>query len=262
MIYQSVSGKVILGRIATKFRFQSADWLANAPIWLFEAIEALGNYNQLVKTSKELTSSSFRAEMPCNLVAIYAIEYNGHRLPYSGDLTHFNQYCYPRTTSPIPADGTVVDIITGLSIGAENVVNSNLYGPSRYGGIEGNSYQINPGYIITSFESGKIKVHFSVYPVGEDGWPTVPDNYYTKEAMQWYIVSCILLGGVEHSVITYEYANSMWEKFVVQARNYNAYPSIDQVDKLKRTWVRMIPPDYTSDDFFIGIENNEKIITR
>jgi hypothetical protein len=261
MIYNSVSAKEVIGRISTKYRFQSSDWIANAPMWIFEGLNALGNYNALVKTSQVKTIKDFKTEMPCDLVAIYAIEHNGQRLAYSGDTTHFNQYCEPRTTDMIPADGTVIDIITDPSQGAANVVSSELYKTRGHGYEDGNSYQINPGYIVTSFESGTIKVHFSKYPVGSDGWPLIPDNHWTKEALQWYLVTCILLGGVEHPVVKFEMAESRWNHYHTRAMNYNAYPSLDKMDRLRRTWTRLIPPDHAIDDFFMGMENTEKIIT-
>ncbi len=258
MIYRLVSAKVVLGRFATRFRLQSSDWIGNAAMWMFDGIEALGSHAQLEKHSSIEQVIGHRASMPCDLVSFRAIEYKGHNLPYSGDLTMYNQYCLPRSTSMRPNDDSYVEeIIPGLSQSTQKLIDGIALRPENK--PTGVYFGLNPGYIITSFESGEIKLHYDRYPSDEDGWPMVPDNYQSKEALMWYMMYCILLGGVEHPTVNLQMAETNWERFLTKARNYNAMPDIQRTEMMRRAWVRMIPPFHAADDFFMGLEDTEKI---
>lgn len=221
-------------------------------------------YTALVKTSERKNVIDFRAELPCDLVSLYAVEYNGMRLPYSGDQTHFNLWCESRTTNMIPNDGDSVEfgVLAGNSAAAEALNESNLMGRILGDRADGASYQINPGYIVTSFETGIIKLHYAKYPTDSEGFPLIPDVEVVKEAMMWYMMKNILMSGYEHPVFRFGDAERRYNSYREEAWVRMRDISVDQAEKMVRTMNRLIPRNYEYENFFMGSHNTERIETR
>lgn len=264
MIYQTCSAKVVLGRM-TRFQIQSTHWIGNLPVWIGEAMADMNAYSALVKTSARRNIVGYRTEIPCDLVSLYAVEENGYRLPYSGDQSHFNLWCEPRTTNMIPVDGTQITygVLEGNTLGSvSGLNNSPLMGPALPVRDAGRSYQLNPGYIITSFEEGVVKLHYSKYPTDEDGLPMIPDIEAVKTAMMWYIFMNLLASGYEHPVFKYQDAEARYNSFREEAWDRMRGMSVDTAERLRRSMVRLIPREYQYEDFFMGSHNTERIDTR
>lgn len=116
-------------------------------------------------------------------------------------------------------------------------------------------YYVNQDYIVTGFESGAIKVKYLGYPTDEDGYPLVPKNQYFREALFWYCFKHLILKGYKPKTdITYQIAEENWRRQCAAARSKANYPSIDQYERFKNSWVRMIPVDR----FESGFDSNPK----
>ena len=128
---------------------------------------------------------------------------------------------------------------------------------SPYGG---DYYLINNGAIQTNFDSGKLKIHYSAYPTDSDGYPMVPDNVYVKQALEWYILRQMLMGGFKHPEFNWQFADAKWGQYCVSAGNDLAYPSIDKVEEIKNMWCRLIPSINHHRDFFMASQTQEQIL--
>lgn len=263
MVYKFTSAKAVIAKIYRDFRPNISGWEQSALEWIGEAMSSIGHSATLYKKSTgnegcddAITILNHRAKLPCDLVNLQAVEYNGRKLPYGGDLTGYGLTQSTRSTE-IYSNKTNIetDIIPGLSASTERLVDAAI-GPEE---TITDYYLINPNYIQTSFSSGHIKLHYEAYPVCPDGFPLIPDEYNHLTALTWYVVSMLFLLGYQNQVIDYNQARQNWFEYRILARNKAAFPSIDKMERFRNMWVRLIPLNSLPDDFFAGGETKESI---
>jgi hypothetical protein len=264
MIYKLTSAKSIIAKVYRDFKPTMPGWEISALEWIGEASEAIGQSAGLEKKSTanegcagEVVIENYRAKLPCDLVNLQAVEYNGRRLPQGTDLTGFGVPNASRTTEIYSNRNVtmVTDLEAGLSASTARVID-NAIGPEQ---TITDYYLINPNYIITSFESGHIKLHYEAYPTDLEGFPMIPDNYYYSTAITWYVISKLFLLGYTNTVVSFQDAEQRWFNYKQLARNKAAFPSIDQMDRFRNMWVRLIPDQTFPNDFFAGGETRESI---
>tara|TARA_R100001510_G_scaffold56889_1_gene63393 strand:+ start:2599 stop:3597 length:999 start_codon:yes stop_codon:yes gene_type:complete len=103
-------------------------------------------------------------------------------------------------------------------------------------------YYIDTGYIKTSFASGTVCLNYMAIPTDADCYPMVPDDISFKEAMFWYIVKKMILGGfAPKSGVNYQLSEQQWKYYCSQARNAAVFPDIDRWESFMNQWVRLIP---------------------
>lgn len=227
MIYKTTSVKNIISKVRRDLKTDDMEWAGDAIEWIGEVIEDLGTYTALEKVAKDLTICAHKALIPCGVAAIHAVEYDGNRLSFGGDQTGYSLVKEARTTNLSPTD--------------------------EY-------YQVNPNYIITSFQEGTIRLHFSQYPLDEVGLPLIPDQFDYRESCLWYILGRMIMGGYQHPVFSYDYCMQNYEYHAKKARNRAKTPNIDQMETFRRTWVRILPIDMNVGNFFMGSESQEQIL--
>lgn len=264
MVYKLVSAKSIIARVYRDYKPSIPGWEASAIEWIGDAMEGIGQSAGLIKKSTEnegcagaITVENYRAKLPCDLVNLQAVEYNGRKLPKGTDLTGYGLPTASRTTDIYTTNGNTVitDLEEGLSESTGRVID-NAIGPEQ---VVSDYYLINPDYIITSFEEGHIKLHYEAYPTDDEGFPMIPDHRYHKEAAEWLVVRNLLRLGYTNPVIDFDKAHNFWCEYKQLARNKSAYPSIDQMETFKNMWVRLAPNVILPNDFFAGGETSESI---
>lgn len=259
-VYRTTSSKAVLARVWRTFKPTEPGWKFDAVAWIGEGLEMIGHFSGTYRKSSPvkgetgaIVTKNHRAKLPCDLESIFGVEYNGYRLPYGGDITLPGLVCDERTTAIEPQN---VDHNEELLMGTSKVNISPLPAQS----IPTNDYyQINPDYIITSFESGHVRLHYNAFYTDKDGLPLIPDRSEFVVALSWYIMMNMLLGGYKHPVVNFQEAQRQWDHYATLAANYAAYPSIDKMDLFRRMWTRMIPEDNFPDDFFMGAEQSQDI---
>jgi hypothetical protein len=264
MIYKSVSSKAVIAKVFRDLKPTTDTWVIDAVEWIGEALEFIGYIGGLERKALTLKVKNHRALLPCELVDILQVEYQGSALPYGTDTTGFDLPNAKRTTSPSPySPGSITTAAVFKTkanehpSGADTFKEQKEVTSSGYGG--GDYYVINPDYLQTSFEKGDVKVHFSSYPICKDGFPKVPDNIYYKQALEWYVIRQMLMGGYSHPFINWQVADQKWGHYCVAAQNDAAYPSIDKMESFKNMWVRMIPNINAHSDFFMGNNTQERL---
>jgi hypothetical protein len=264
MIYKLVSAKTIINRIYRDWKPTLPGWESSAIEWIGDAMEGIGQSAGLIKksTSNEncdgaITISNYRAKLPCDLVNLQAVEYNGRSLPHGSDLTGYGLPTSSRTTDIYTNNGSTVvtELSAGLSASTARVID-NAIGPEQ---TISDYYLINPDYIQTSFASGHIKLHYEAYPTDSEGYPMLPDHRYHKEAAEWLIIRNLIRLGYSNPVVNFERAHQFWCEYKLLAQNRSAFPSIGQMDRFKNMWVRLIPNTTLPNDFFAGGETGESI---
>ena len=263
MIYKTISSQAIIQKIFRDLKPADTSWTTDAIEWIGEALDFIGFHAGFEKRVKELEVSSFRAEVPCDLYQLMAVEYEGLPLVYGTDLTAYDKN---RTTSMSPESsqpahtsarfetttGVTQNSPTGESTFRQTRTTKNQRNGSEY-------YVINPNYIVTSFEEGTIKLHYDGYPLDDCGYPMVPDNIYYKQALEWYIIRQMLMGGYKNENFNWQIADQKWGHYCVAAQNDAAYPSIDKMESFKNMWVRLVPNINAHSDFFMGNQTQEQL---
>lgn len=212
--YKLVSSNAIIAKIYRDFRPSNDEWVGNAVEWIGEALESIGFFSGYEAYIWCLDVKEHRVKLPCALETISAIEYEGCKLHKKGGL-NLRKKCN-------------VDLPVHIR----------------------ESYRLNPNYIQTTFATGKIKVYGERVPVDKNGLPMIPDKIQFKEAITYYIMRQMMLGGFKHQVLTLKDVMTLWEQGQIKAFNSGMFPSIEDYDKFKDSWCNIIIDTEKAKKFF------------
>lgn len=258
MIYTTISSRQMLTKVYNDFSPPDGGWVTKGIEWIGDALQAMDISPIHEKKSTVLTIEGHRAKLPCNLRAIRGVEYGGFRLPYGGDLTGYSLVQKEgRTTEFSPRGESLSNVYQAT--GQTDSLGGNIEIVASSSIDSGEYYQVNPDYLITSFEEGEVRVHYDAFPVDNDNLPVIPDVYSVKEAILWYIISRMLMSGYKHPEFNFVFADGQWKDYKDRAMNDAMWPSIDKMDTFRRMWVRMGDPTWLPDQFFMNSEQSENI---
>jgi hypothetical protein len=235
-------------------RFSGSDWIGDVYEYIGEAIGEIGTSGPLVKKAECIDITSHRAKLPCDLEVIYGVEYQGRYLNNGGDFTGYDLPRKARTTKIYSTGSSTTNpgliYLDGTPAIFENKLLS--FDEREY-------YLLNPDYIQTSFEEGEIKLHYAGYPMDKYGCPYIMDDVRVETAIVWYCIYNMLLSGYEHPKLRWDIAMQKWEQELPRAQNVGKIPSMGEMERFKKMWVRLIPPTNLPKDFFAGAETSESI---
>jgi hypothetical protein len=221
-----ISIKEVISKVYRDLNLQDESRWEDMIEWSAEALEQIGAYMQYVHKTQTLEVEDYRVALPCDFHKVVAIEHSGDHLRYlSGD---FDTYYH-----------------TGDS--------KNLRSSSAYG------YNINSAFINTNFKEGKIIFAYLAMPTDSEGFPLVPENVSYKEAVFWYILMKLFLGGFEHKIFSYEQAEVRWHHYCSQARGKANMPNADGMESLKNQWNRLKPVMTNHNTFNTGLSDSERL---
>jgi hypothetical protein len=258
MNYKFVSSKEVIAKVFRDLKPSDSSWTADALEWIGEALDFIGYHGAFEKKVGTVTVVDHKALFPCDLYQLIQVEYNGQALVFGTDTAGYDPN---RTTAASPnTTGTVYtsavyntnpnDPNSQPAFGTQTAASAN-FGTDYY--------LVNAGYIVTSFEEGDLKLHYTAYPVDDDNFPMVPDNIYVKQALEWYIIRQLMMGGMPHPVFNWQLADQKWGHYCVAAGNDLAFPSIDKMESMKNMFVRMAPNMNAHADFFQGQETQGRL---
>lgn len=263
MNFNLTSSEEIIARVMRDFDINNINWKASGYDWIADAMRAINAWFAFeTKVDVPFTVCNHKVEFPCDLIELLHVHYCGHKLPIGR--RDKSVHCRPQITcgeiqndlfnyEKIVEVKNLMDNLNALQLLYQGNPTTNLadriaeltqqitnysipYAVSQSSRTYFEYYNLNPGVIETSFESGIINLTYTGAVSDDNGMPLIPDVYEFKEALAWYIVSRILLRGYEHPVIKWETANTEWENFKRRARNQVKMPSIDRMDALVKMW--------------------------
>jgi len=120
---------------------------------------------------------------------------------------------------------------------------------------------ITESHIKTSFREGKICLLYLAIPSDEEGYPLIPDDVYFAKALKAYCT--YMLDRIEFRKqklpeVAYRDSEKDWLFYVNSARGAANMPNVQQLERLKNVWVRMIPKQDEFDKNFMNIGNRER----
>lgn len=247
--YKTTSSNTVIAKVIRDFGLTGNNWKLDAIEWIGETIRCIGYHAGFEKKSVSVKSINHRIYYPCDFESLLGIEHRGSKLNEGGSIRYgkfdnlslneesFNNDAFPLIINSQKVEETVHHV-----------------------GCNGNEYYLrNPDYIITSFVSDIVTLHYMAYVTDENGFPKVPDTYEVMECMAFYIMYKWLSKGNIHVQWTLRDTKMEYERFLGKAENRMFYPNLDEMDRFANMWSRMVPDPYLPDKFFIGTETKQTL---
>lgn len=208
-----VSSKKVIRKIYRDLKPNYENWVGDAYDWMGEAMLHIGTFAgfETVREHK-LTVKDFRAPLPCGFIEEKLLTYRGNRLN---------------------------KITSGVAFRKENdltFTDDHMY--------EGHGYIPEPGYYRFTFEqadAGDVLLDFKRFKLDPEGLPMIPDNIAYLEALEFYVLRQMIMGGYKHPIFNYQVADQIWKSKCILASNDLRYPSIDDAERTRRWWTSMVP---------------------
>lgn len=221
--------------------------------WIAEGLRQMETSYCLVRNSEEVFVMDHRVFLPMNYQEMIAIEYQGNKLPLGSDITDItNQSSYVHQ-QPNRAPYNVFDtfdVVPQIEFERRTPLRNADY------------YIINGGCINTSFEKGKIKIHYWALDTDNEGYPTVPDVESAKTALYWYVLSMLIGSGFKHEVFDYNMCFQQYEKiYLPRAINELMAWTPEHAARALGSQVRLVMPYHAPSDFFVNQEHAQEIVT-
>jgi hypothetical protein len=80
MIYKTVSSKAVIAKVFRDLKPTTDNWVIDSVEWIGEGLEYIGYSAGLEKKASTVSISNHRSPLPCELVDIIQVEYNGSHL--------------------------------------------------------------------------------------------------------------------------------------------------------------------------------------
>lgn len=172
MVYNYVSGKIIIAKMYDEFNIKSRDWENRAPAWIADAMKQLHIHTAYEEVAESIPFDNYKFKLPCNVRMLRGIVINNKKID--------------RTTS-VPFKLINEDV--GYYINEENL----------------NNYSISNGWIYLEKKEGIAKIVYRRLPLEWDDilgmWiPMIPDIPEVIDNIGWYVLRIILARGYQHPV--------------------------------------------------------------
>lgn len=233
MIYNFVSGKLIIAKMYDEFNIKSRDWELRSPKWIADAMKYLNIRTSFKEVVVEVEFDNYEIELPCNIRALRGIVINGKRLHKSTVVGHQ---------------------ITNQEVGFYSQ-------DTRY-------YNLSDGKAIVEYKSGTAKVVYWALPVEWDDvlsmWiPKVPDIPEVQENIAWYVLKIILARGYVHPIYSLTTGGElnnpalMWERTKRRAKNRANAMDADTRSIMAETLSNfLVNPQSDIDDLLVAARND------
>lgn len=247
-----VSSNALIAELYQDFNIAGSEWVHKAKRWVARGIEVMELSGYFQKATKWGIVEEYSAPLPCDLRVLGVVLIEGVLdATLSGD-------GLPIATAPAAnyqdSDGNrIVDayedtltlfrlpLTTSLAIGQP-------FQQLRTA-IKARGY-INHDRLHTNFETGRVMFVYYRPPLDSEGFPMVPDFGLTIEALNYWIIYKMSLGGFEHPVIDFKTALSMWKELYPQARNRVNYPSLEEIQGFTEMMNNPIIGDWANKLYF------------
>lgn len=255
-IQKTVSSQAIIAKIYRTFKPTNSSWIVDTIENIGWAIQAIGYHAGFTKSDTGvLEVKNHRVKIPCEVERIIAI---GHLIADSSENNILNADGTTPTSNSTTSNQCgkkevrlrLGSDLTGYGLSTDNPRTTKMTPSENY-------YNLNPDYVITSFETGFIKIYYVGFTTDKEGLPLVLDDFDYKTCIEWYCVSQMLLAGYKNPNIDFRIADSKFEEFRFKAENACKAPSIDATERFAATWLRFSGSREFANDFFMNLEQPE-----
>ncbi len=134
--------------------------------------------------------------------------------------------------------------------GFTNVYNgpNNSYNPRLHPNVEGTQftdldYSFGNNIIKFKVKEGTMVMQYWALPTDKAGLPLIPDEEEYAEALQWYCLWQMSMGGMvfRDKTLTTAYLKQEWGNSCLNARAYSRMPDKQALERLKNEATRLLP---------------------
>lgn len=196
--HKLISSKALIAELYSDFNITMNDWVNKAQRHIARALEIMeiNGYMELATCKKKVTD--YIAHLPCDekhILGVLTGEKNSmYRIPLTTDLRLGNKF-------------------QTLSL------------------HEYKKAAINGSLLKTNFKDGYVTYVYYRYPLNKEGDLMIPDNAKVLEAIPYFIIYKLSLGGYKHPLIDFDTALQMWNNLYPQGRNSFNYPSLEEMQR-------------------------------
>lgn len=235
MVHNFISAKNIINKVVTDLNLSEEPRWLDMMEWIAEAMEAIGAYSQYYSKTLTTTIVDNRVEIPKDLYRLQQIKtLNNDPFYYSTNL--FDSSIHSNDSG---------DLCKNQSKFREHTQNG------------GYTYIINAPWIVFNTDSARISITYLAVPSDEEGFPLIPDNFSFKNALFFYILRQLILGGYKHPEFNFQFAQAMWEKYCGQARASGNMPDLGKLESIKQQSLRFIPYTNAFERFFMDMNQGD-----
>lgn len=233
-----------------------ASYLLDAHDWIAEALGMMKTTYGSSFMFEDVDVRFHAAPMPCHLLMLLGVEYEGRRLRYSATMRH------PRAAASSVVSKGSPDLFTAIPT-VETVGDHQFY-TTTFQELKnldycGDYYTFEPGQILTSFECGPIRIHFKGIPVDSDGLPMIPDNENLKQALYYYVRAQMCGAGWPDKVLGFDRCIQMFETIGRRGINQIKQETPDMKENSMQNQVRFAPPEGYYEQFFSNTRGEGEI---
>lgn len=227
MIYRYVSSKEMLAKVARDLKPNDYDWEQDVLEWIGEALEFIGSGAAYELKKRHLEVWNYRALLPLDLRELKGV-YNEDKKAYEYGHHDYldNGVQVVAKTNPVATTHSGVQIFSGKWIEYPD-----------------DGYFINGGYLIMPFEKGEVIIEYEGLKLDEECYPMIPDSIHYRNAIFFYILRQMIMGGYKHPDpnLGYMQVDELWKKYCDQASVKGNFPSFDKAMNLGRSFVSLVP---------------------
>lgn len=249
MVYKSVSIDAIIGKIIRDTRIQDSAYIIDMHEWVPEVLSTLRYEAPLTGEWADVPIHFHKGRLPCGLIYIDAVEWEGWRLPHGNSVKNIRT---SKRTDPSPyMPETFTSIVgktptpdgNGIYFSTLRKVRATPFNSKHY-------YQLELDYLLTSFEQGCARVYFRAAPHDERGLPLIPENQALKECIYYYVRGKMIGAGFQDKVLKEETCYERYNHFLERASAEIDFPSPNMMEERVNTFARFIPPDNYYNGYF------------
>lgn len=236
----------VIARIIRNTRVQDTSYLFDINEWVPEAMGLMQTKTTLITKYKDICVKFHKEKLPCDLHHIKSVESEYGRMD---EVSSTKEVSTNQDFSGAGPDTFVSTLQPTSNAATQEVLWEPKFTKPSAGSSKTGTYEVEMGYISTSFADGWIRVHYAAIPTDEKGLPLIPDNENYKQALYYYVRAMMIGCGYVDTTFTWETLMGMFEKYAARAIGEIRYPSVDSM-QTKLNMVRFIPQENYFDNYF------------
>lgn len=263
MIFRSTSIDEVIARVIRNTRVQDSSYIADMVEWIPEAMGQMITRMPLTYKWSDTEINFHKGKMPCGLIHLAAVEYEGRRLPYSSTAKHYatGHVINDKNTQEASTAQVFTSVIetnpNDTYFDQNNIIWSSTLEPTTNLNVVTSAdrhpshwYSTELDWITTSIIDGTVRLHYMSQPLDDQGLPLIPDNENYKEALYCYTRAKMIGAGFQDPAYKEGDLMQRFETYARRAINEITYPTWDQKEQQVKTLARFIPPANYYENFF------------